>query len=344
MRLDKVCSMWDDLDQTYDKQVAMGKFPKGFPRIEFLKKITLYSGKVEDDLTKFKSMFANEIRNYDAEQLKRYEDLMMKVEEILEILTLCVPAAGSKNAVFEVDDDLTIKEIIELIQQFFKKSTEDLSQMSLFNEEPVLGKSVSESEFGEGFGERESGAGLPDKAGFEIDTSGIEISRKDYNVVITEEKNPIEDLFSMGKISNYYEIVDGKVNAINVDCCSDRYVYINNRAAFFNFIHKFSQMKKPSEFYKAIYLVLVNSYVNEKSKPDAGFKFPYVFIRRNLTKETKQSFTIGNVVFRKKNAKQLSADSVKFRDMSNREFTNTENILFLNIKNNEIQYRVCIIG
>ena len=342
-RLEKVCSVWNNLDKVYDKEKQTKMNSKSYSRIDFLKKITQYSGNVEDDLTKFKSMFANEIRDYNEEQLKKYEDLISDVEEILEIITLCTPSSDSKSAIFQIDDNLTIEEIRKLMRNFFEERENAIGKMNLFDEMNDVNSENSLTTNADNDFDKNYDVEII-RNDLDFDKNNIEIFRKDYNIVYTGNTSTVDELFELGKISNYYEIVNGKITAIHTDCCSKDYVYINNKAAFYNFIYKFSSLKSPSDFYKAIFLVLISSYANEQRNNGNGFNFPYVFLKRDMAKETEHSFIYRNVVFRKKNAKVLSAEGVRFKDLSNREYTNYKAIIYLNIKNSGTAYRVCIIG
>lgn len=338
-RLEKVCAVWDNLEKSYilQNKKLKSKGESELTRLDFLRRLTKYTGTV-DDLTKFKSMFSYEIRNYSHDELKRYENLIENVSEILEIIKLCSPTEDHPS-VFTVEDHVTIDELVTIFRGYKEEAekvvynvndSEEINKMNLFD------KSENKEEK------------LTEEIAYELLKTKYymkltENNYENFNVMDFKNNCSFEDLFNEGKLSNYFEMVNGKISYMCVDSQYKDYVYISGKAGFYHYITWFSaNSDSVDDFNKAVFLFLMNTYENAKNGKER-FKFPYVFTKKEFVKETTASYVLGNVIFRKNTAKYLKFAGVEFSDLVEKVHKNTDDIIVLNVTNNGTPYTVCIV-
>ena len=321
-RLQKVCSVWNDLDKSYEsdslKREAQLKQP--ITRLDFLAKLVKYTGTI-DDITKFKAIFSNEIKSYNDKELVQYNQLIENVQEILEILSYCKPF-GKEKKLFEISDDLTIAEIREVIREYKSKALNVLTNMDAFGETQKQNVNTS--------------------ANYTENIKPFNV--KDYYITKSKITCLPKDLFSQGRLSNFFESVNEKIQYMCAPSICNDYVYIDDKASFLNYLYYASNnLNSINEFKKAVYTFLTVLYSMAKQQK-AKFKFPYVFISTALATETKACYKVGDLTFLKSKIKCLELKNQKVNDLFKRTFSNTEELYTLETTNHGITYQVILVG
>lgn len=320
-RLHKVCAVWDDLDKSYnnDSKKRLAQSKPQITRLDFLAKLVRYTGTI-DDITKFKAIFSNEIKSYTDKELVQYNQLIENVQEILEILSYCKPV-GKEKKLFEISDDLTIDEIRSVVREYKAEALKTLSSMTLFNNDNE--KKTNNANASEVI------------APFNVN---------DYYITKSKVTCLPEDLFSKGKLSNFFESIDGKIQYMCAPSICNEYVYIDDKASFLNYLYYASNnLNSINGFKKAVYTFLTEMYSLAK-RQKVSFKFPYVFISTELVTETKACYKVGELTFRKNKIVCLDLKNKELTDLFNRSFTNTEEVYLLETTNSGITYQVVLIG
>lgn len=282
-RLHKVCAVWNDLDKSYenDSEKRLAHSKPQITRLDFLAKLVRYTGTI-DDITKFKAIFSNEIKSYTDDELVQYNQLIENVQEILEILSYCKPAEKEKK-LFEISDDLTINEIREVVKAYKSEALKTLDNMDLFSDADDVGNAGDA-------GEQPNASKIAAVAPF---------NAHDYYITKSKITCLPTDLFSKGKLSNYFESVDGEIRYMCAPSICNEYVYIDDKASFLNYLYYASNnLSSINGFKKAVYTFLTEMYALAK-KQKVRFKFPYVFISTDLVTETKACYKVGELTFRK---------------------------------------------
>ena len=328
-RLHKVCAVWNNLDKSYenDNERRLAQLKPQITRLDFLANLVKYTGSI-DDLTKFKAIFSNEIKSYTDTELEQYNHLIETVQEILEILSYCKPA-GKEKKLFEISDDLTIEEIRNVIKEYKAEALSTLNSMNLFNSN-VTGDSGSIS-------------GV--KIDVEANTQKVApFNASNYFIMKRKVTCSPKELFSKGKLSNFFESVNGEVHYMCTPSICNEYVYIDDKASFLNYLYYISNnLNSVNEFKKAVYTFLTELYILAKQQK-VRFKFPYVFISADLVVETKACYKVGELTFRKSKITCLDLKNKKFTDLFNRTLINTEEVYLLETTNSGITYQVALIG
>lgn len=321
-RLHKVCAVWNDLDKSYenDSEKRLAHSKPQITRLDFLAKLVRYTGTI-DDITKFKAIFSNEIKSYTDDELVQYNQLIENVQEILEILSYCKPAEKEKK-LFEISDDLTINEIREVVKAYKSEALKTLDNMDLFGdaddaeEQPNAGKITAVAPF----------------------------NAHDYYITKSKVTCLPTDLFSKGKLSNYFESVDGEIRYMCAPSICNEYVYIDGKASFLNYLYYASNnLSSINGFKKAVYTFLTEMYALA-TKQKVRFKFPYVFISTDLVTETKACYKVGELTFRKNKIACLDLKNKGLTDLFKRSFINTEEVYLLETTNSGITYQVVLVG
>ena len=152
------------------------------------------------------------------------------------------------------------------------------------------------------------------------------------------------DLFSKGKLSNYFESVDGEIRYMCAPSICNEYVYIDDKASFLNYLYYASNnLSSINGFKKAVYTFLTEMYALAK-KQKVRFKFPYVFISTDLVTETKACYKVGELTFRKNKITCLDLKNKGLTDLFKRSFINTEEVYLLETTNSSITYQVVLVG
>lgn len=327
-RLHKVCAVWNDLDKSYenDSEKRLAHSKPQITRLDFLAKLVRYTGTI-DDITKFKAIFSNEIKSYTDDELVQYNQLIEDVQEILEILSYCKPAEKEKK-LFEISDDLTIYEIREVVKAYKSEALKTLDNMDLFSDADDVGNAgVAE--------EQPNASKIADVAPF---------NAHDYYITKSKVTCLPTDLFSKGKLSNYFESVDGEIRYMCAPSICNEYVYIDDKASFLNYLYYASNnLSSINGFKKAVYTFLTEMYALAK-KQKVRFKFPYVFISTDLVTETKACYKVGELTFRKNKITCLDLKNKGLTDLFKRSFINTEEVYLLETTNSSITYQVVLVG
>lgn len=330
-RLDKVWNVWKDIDKTYDEyNIKMkAKTGKGIKRLEFLAKILKYTGIADDDMTRFKAMFSNEIKTYNNEELSRYDDLINLVSDYLSVLDLCLPDENN-HQVYTINENLTITEIRTAIASHLEQTAKaiqelDVNKMDLFT--PNRNKSRDEK--------KEENVPQFITPPFNI---------RDYYIVKGKSNCTVKNLFNKGKLSNYFELDEKGISYSCAPSINEDYVYIDDRASFFNYLYQISGNPIGSNsFQKAVYLFLIDLF-NQVKRGESSFAFPYVFISTRLLEETSACYRVGKLSFRKNRLIKLDLRGKTCKDLTNREFVNSEEIYKTVTTNTGIDYTVCLVG
>lgn len=331
-RLDKVCAIWNDLDSAYEKDKArrLSKMQVEITRLEFLGQLTKYTGSM-DDITKFKAIFSNEIKTYTDEELERYNKLIDDVQEILAILAYCKPMHGEKK-IFEISEDLTIKEIRSIIKEYENEMLQSFSKMNLFGDEDKNADHFSPVNSNTGENTKRLAKEVPP---FNVN---------DYYISKSKVTCTPQDLFNQGRLSNFFESHDGKIQYMCAPTICENYVYIDDKASFLNYLYYVSNnLLSISSFKKAVYMYLLFIYYLVKNEK-AEFHFPYVFVSTDLVTETKACYKLGELMLRKNKTKKLNAKGKTFTDLLNHTQVNTEELHKLETTNGGINYQVCLVG
>lgn len=321
-RLHKVCAVWNDLDKSYenDSEKRLAHSKPQITRLDFLAKLVRYTGTI-DDITKFKAIFSNEIKSYTDDELVQYNQLIEDVQEILEILSYCKPAEKEKK-LFEISDDLTINEIREVVKAYKFEALKTLDNMDLFSDADDAGEQPNASKI----------------------AAIAPFNAHDYYITKSKVTCLPTDLFSKGKLSNYFESVDGEIRYMCAPSICNEYVYIDDKASFLNYLYYASNnLSSINGFKKAVYTFLTEMYALAK-KQKVRFKFPYVFISTDLVTETKACYKVGELTFRKNKIACLDLKNKGLTDLFKRSFINTEEVYLLETTNSGITYQVILVG
>lgn len=330
-RLHKVCAVWNDLDKSYenDSEKRLAHSKPQITRLDFLAKLVRYTGTI-DDITKFKAIFSNEIKSYTDDELVQYNQLIENVQEILEILSYCKPAEKEKK-LFEISDDLTINEIREVVKAYKSEALKTLDNMDLFGDAGDADDVDNAGDAGEQLSASKIAAVAPFNA-------------HDYYITKSKVTCLPTDLFSKGKLSNYFESVDGEIRYMCAPSICNEYVYIDDKASFLNYLYYASNnLSSINGFKKAVYTFLTEMYALAK-KQKVRFKFPYVFISTDLVTETKACYKVGELTFRKNKIACLDLKNKGLTDLFKRSFINTEEVYLLETTNSGITYQVVLVG
>lgn len=324
-RLHKVCAVWNDLDKSYenDSEKRLAHSKPQITRLDFLAKLVRYTGTI-DDITKFKAIFSNEIKSYTDDELVQYNQLIEDVQEILEILSYCKPAEKEKK-LFEISDDLTINEIREVVKAYKSEALKTLNNMNLFGDDSNAGNADGQP----------SASKIATVAPF---------NANDYYITKSKVTCLPTDLFNKGKLSNYFESIDGEIQYMCAPSICNEYVYIDDKASFLNYLYYASNnLSSINGFKKAVYTFLTEMYTLAK-KQKVRFKFPYVFISTDLVTETKACYKVGELTFRKNKITCLDLKNKGLTDLFKRSFINTEEVYLLETTNSSITYQVVLVG
>lgn len=326
-RLDKVWNVWNDLDQSYanfnNKMIA--KTGKGIGKLDFLKKILKYTG-TEDDITNFKAMFSNEIKTYSAEELQKYEDLLGIVNDYIDILGMCLPDKNGRR-LFIVDEKMSISDIRLTIAEHLQKTANAVQQMDLFSNDST---------------ESETEESYDAQSNVKIEVPPYNVN--DYFIVKSKSNCTPKELFSHGRLSNYFEKTENGIEFKCAPSAGEDYVYIDSKPALFNYFYQFScNPASITDFKKAVYVYLLKVFSQDKQQK-IPLTFPYVFINTELLSETTACYKVGTLSFRKNRMKKLNLIGKSFSDLTSKQHTNTSEIYELSTTNAGIDYTVCLVG